>query len=251
MLKKYIAVAAVFLSITNNAIANTDESFLENYNRFMFGINYQVDKYTLKPLAKGYRFITTSGIRSSVSDAFSNVTEPVSAANYLLQGKFVKSANSLGRFVVNSTLGLAGFFDVAQGWGLEKDKTNFDETMSGWCVPDGPFFIIPFMGPSTPRAIVGFSVDGFGNPIYLATRHQATVVDKVAFAYSALYMVSAREQALDFLDEFEKNSVDYYTAIRSAFIQNRQQLNAKCPSSNSVEKPSYDFDFEVEEDSEF
>ncbi|MBR6327815.1 MAG: VacJ family lipoprotein, partial [Alphaproteobacteria bacterium] len=101
---------------------SAQDSKLETYNRAMFNFNYQFDKYTLKPLAKGYKAVTTQSMRNRVSSFFANLTEPASAINNLLQGEFKNTGVSLARFTINTTLGLLGTFDVASGWGVEKKK---------------------------------------------------------------------------------------------------------------------------------
>lgn len=106
-----------------------DDPF-EGYNRAMFSFNYQVDKYVIKPVAEGYRAVTTPFIRERISSVIDNLKEPVSAGNHLLQADPEASVKSLSRFVINSTLGLVGMFDVAEGWGLPKDKTTFNETFA-------------------------------------------------------------------------------------------------------------------------
>ena len=118
---------------------------LETYNRAMFSFNKKVDKFVIRPVAKGYKKVTNKYIRTRVSNFFNNIGEPISAANHILQGKFSASGENLGRFVLNTTLGVVGLYDVASSLGLEKNKTGFDETMATWCMPDGPFVILPFV----------------------------------------------------------------------------------------------------------
>ena len=145
-----------------------DDPF-EGYNRAMFSFNYQVDKYVIKPVAEGYRAVTTPFIRERISSVIDNLKEPVSAGNYLLQADPEASVKSLSRFVINSTLGLVGMFDVAEGWGLPKDKTTFNETFAKWCIPQGPFIVLPLLGPSTPRAATGMALDFVFDPCLLYT----------------------------------------------------------------------------------
>jgi len=127
--KHYITAIALLCTISTQALAS-DDSWLESYNRAMFDFNMNVDKYVLKPVAKGYRAITTQDIRNRVTSFVSNVNEPVSTINHTLQGSFKKTLVSAARFAINSTLGLAGTFDVADGWGLKKSETGFDNTLA-------------------------------------------------------------------------------------------------------------------------
>lgn len=223
-----------------------ENSVLESYNRAMFDFNNYFYHYLLMPLARGYRNITTPSVRRSVRNSLDNIREPVSTGNFLLQGNVKDSAITVGRFLINSTLGLFGLFDVADGWGLKKKTTGFDETFAKWCIPDGPYLILPFIGSATPRSTVGMGLGFVFDPVYWATRHDANVSDKATYAYAALQAITIMEANMDFLNDLERNSVDYYTAVRSAYLQNRKNMG--CASSDDVVNAtaSYDFDFDIE-----
>ena len=222
-----------------------DDPF-EGYNRAMFSFNYQVDKYVMKPVAEGYRAVTTPFIRERISSVIDNLKEPVSAGNHLLQADPEASVKSLSRFVINSTLGLVGMFDVAEGWGLPKDKTTFNETFAKWCIPQGPFIVLPLLGPSTPRAATGMALDFVFDPVYWATYQDANVHDKASWGYAIAQGITAREAALDILDDLERNSVDFYATMRSAYLQNQSKL--KCFNDVSKDENTYDFDFGIEDE---
>lgn len=243
MFKRFIACVAVFSSISLPAFSMEDDSWLEAYNRGMFGFNMTVDKYLLKPVAKGYRAITTQSIRNRVTSAIDNTEEPVSALNHLLQLQPKKNLKSIGRFLINTTLGLGGMFDVAEGWGLKKEPTGFDETLASYCVPDGPFFVAPLLGVYTIRSATGDLADGFANPIYWGAINDKNYSAKISYGYAGIKAINSRERSLDLLDDLEKNSVDFYSTVRSAYLQNRQKMN-QCGSNNV---PSYDFDFDDED----
>ncbi len=254
MIKKNIIGAALvaLLTVSMPALAaNEDDSALEKYNRAMFEFNTGFDDYVMKPVAKGYRAVTTEFIRQRVRNFFENLKEPVFAINHTLQAQPSATGKSLGRFIINSTLGLLGTFDVASGWGLEKNKTDFDKTLAAWCVPDGPFFMLPILGPSTPRHTVGIAGDVMMHPItwadYYTTFNQDWERYSFYYGLTALGFVSLREENLEFLDDLTKNSVDAYSTIKSAFIQNRLKLNV-CADKNAEAAPaSYDFDFDEED----
>ena len=222
-----------------------DDPF-EGYNRAMFSFNYQVDKYVIKPVAEGYRAVTTPFIRERISSVIDNLKEPVSAGNYLLQADPEASVKGLSRFVINSTLGLVGMFDVAEGWGLPKDKTTFNETFAKWCIPQGPFIVLPLLGPSTPRAATGMALDFVFDPVYWATYQDANVHDKASWGYAIAQGITVREAALDILDDLERNSVDFYATMRSAYLQNQSKL--KCFNDVSKDENTYDFDFGIEDE---
>ena len=212
----------------------------------MFSFNYQVDKYVIKPVAEGYRAVTTPFIRERISSVIDNLKEPISAGNHLLQADPEASVKSLSRFVINSTLGLVGMFDVAEGWGLPKDKTTFNETFAKWCIPQGPFIVLPLLGPSTPRAATGMALDFVFDPVYWATYQDANVHDKASWGYAIAQGITAREAALDILDDLERNSVDFYATMRSAYLQNQNKL--KCFNDVSKDENTYDFDFGIEDE---
>ncbi|MBQ8677133.1 MAG: VacJ family lipoprotein [Alphaproteobacteria bacterium] len=241
--KKIVAVILAGLALNTSAYA--DDGWLETYNRGMFDFNMKADKYVLKPLAKGYRAVTTPDVRLHVRDFISNVKEPSFSANHLLQGNVDKTFVSVARFAINSTLGLGGFFDVAEGWGLKKSETGFDETLARYCVPDGPFFVAPLFGPFTIRSGVGYAVDGVSTPVYWGAMNDKNYSAKISYGFAALSAISARERGLELLDDLEQNSVDFYSTVRSAYLQNRQKMNSICASTNAA--PGYDFDFDDED----
>ncbi len=241
-----VSCASTSQKVTTTADEHEQEDSLESFNRSMFEFNYQFDKYVLKPLAEGYRAITNQFIRDRVRGVFSNLREPLSAGNYILQAEPTASAKSLSRFVINSTLGLAGMFDVAEGWGLPKDRTGFNETFAKWCVPQGPFIVLPFLGPSTPRSAVGLAFEFVFDPVFWTTYHDANIHDKIAYSYAAAQAITLRESGLELLDDLERNSVDFYATMRSAYLQNQSKL--RCFRDSEKEENTYDFDFGIEEE---
>lgn len=255
MIKKSILLPAVLASVlttascasTGNNNPHEDNDSLESYNRAVFKFNYQVDKYVLKPIAEGYRDITSESVRNRVNSFLSNIKEPLYAGNHLLQGNFKQAGIEVYRFAINTTLGIGGLFDVAEGWGFPKQKTNVDETLATWCVPDGPYFMLPFIGPSTPRAATGLVAETVFDPVYWATYNDANVRDKITYTYWGVKAIATREQALDLLNELERGSVDFYSTMRSAYLQNRKDMGCRSTDDNAQ---TYDFDFGLEDEDE-
>lgn len=193
---------------------NTDP--LEGYNRAMFTFNEAADRWILKPVARGYRGLTPDFVERGVSRMFSNLGEVLTIANDVLQGKFGQASNDTGRLLVNSTLGLAGFFDVAQKAGLEKsDGEDFGQTFGVWGVGEGAYVVLPLLGPSTLRDAPGRFLDGFLNPIgeigHVPTRNQI---------YGA-QMVSLRA---DLLEAEKLITGDKYTFVKDVYLQRREYL---------------------------
>lgn len=218
----------------------------EAYNRAMFKFNYQFNKYVMKPVTRGYRAITNQYARDRISLALSNLKEPLYAANHLLQGDLKGSGISVARFAVNSTLGLAGTYDVAGGWGWERERADFDSTLAKWCIDDGPYIVLPFYGPSTPRAAVSLLVDSAANPLFWATYNDANIRDKVMYSYTAVSAVAKFDANLELLDDLERNSVDFYATMKSAYMQNRKNMGC-INDSKADDAVTYDFDFDIDD----
>ena len=243
--RRYICLCGLVLITTacSTAVAQSnDGSALETYNRAVYNFNTQFQKYILKPIAKGYRKITTPYARERISNAMLNIKEPIFAINHVLQGDPLQSGKDIARFAVNSTLGLVGTYDVAGlGWNLPREKTGFDATLTTWGVGDGPFFMLPFIGPSTPRAATGLIGDSLVNPVYWATIHDANVHDKIYYPYMAVNAISQYEAGMDMLDDLERNSVDFYETMKSAYMQNRR-------GKADTDSISYDFGMDDEDE---
>lgn len=188
----------------------------EGFNRKVFVFNDTLDTYALKPVAKGYRAITPDPVEDGVSRMFSNVGEIVNVVNDLLQGKFRQAGNDTGRFLVNTTIGLVGFFDVADDLGMPKNEgEDFGQTLGVWGVGEGPYLVLPLLGPSTlrdgPAKFVDFLVDPISEIDHVPTRNQILGVE----------VVSGRA---DLLKAEELISGDKYSFIRDVYLQRREYL---------------------------
>ena len=252
MHKKMLLLIVAFglCSCAVSSVENTDDGGLEAYNRAMFKFNYQLDKKVVKPIAQGYKKITNQFIRNRVSSFFNNIEEPRYMANNLLQGEIKNTGISAGRFLINSTLGLLGTFDVASGWGLDKKKNTFDATLAKYCIPDGPLVVVPAVGFSTPRHMVGWFADSYTSPLYWSVANSDTEKSTIALVgATGVKYVNLRAENMDLLDGLEQSSVDYYEATKSAFMQNRKKFISLCSKNeHSDDVLSYDFDFEEEFD---
>ena len=137
----------------------------EGMNRVIYGFNDGVDRVLLKPIATGYRFITPDPVERGVRNVFGNLAYPTVIVNNLLQGKPGAAISDTGRFIVNSTVGVAGIFDVASNIGLEEHDEDFGQTLAVWGVGSGPYVVLPFLGPSTLRDAFGIPADRATNVI--------------------------------------------------------------------------------------
>jgi len=184
-------------------------------NRGIYGFNDRLDRWFLKPVARGYRKVMPDPFEDGVSNFFDNLQTPGIALNQFLQGKPGAGFNDVGRFLVNSTLGVAGLFDVASRFGMIEHEEDFGQTLAYWGIPQGPFFVIPVRGPSTVTYAVGMIGDAFTNPIQF--------VENVALRNSlyGLYFVDLRKRLLS---AEELISGDEYLFIRDAYLQRREYL---------------------------
>lgn len=200
---------------------------LEGLNRTTFKVNETVDDYVLKPVAKGYQAVTPGFVRSGVSNAFSNIGDVGTSVNNLLQGKPANAISDVGRFLVNSTLGVLGLFDVATGMGLEKHEEDFGQTLGRWGVGSGPFLVLPILGPSTLRDTAAKPVDSYtGYTRYMGhvpTRNSTQALDIINFRANLLNTTSTLDEA----------SLDKYQFIRDAYLQRRlsQVYDGKAPQA--------------------
>ncbi|TQV78705.1 VacJ family lipoprotein [Exilibacterium tricleocarpae] len=188
----------------------------EGFNRSMFAFNDGVDTYFLKPVAKGYRAITPDPVENSVSNVFGNLLEIRNVINDVLQWKWGKAGNDSGRFLINSTIGIAGLFDVAAKMGLERnDGEDFGQTLATWGVGSGPYLVLPLFGPSNVRDGLSFPIDAFSDPIryidHVPTRNSINGVQLISTRAGLL-------QAESLI------SGDKYVFFRDAFLQRREYL---------------------------
>ncbi|MBE9516851.1 MAG: VacJ family lipoprotein [Proteobacteria bacterium] len=191
----------------------------EGFNRSIYIFNDTVDDYVLKPVAEGYEFITPVIVRKGISNFFSNLLEPTVIINDLLQGKLVNFTSDTGRFLINSSIGIGGLFDVATPMGLRQHKEDFGQTLGVWGLPDGPYLVLPFIGPKGVR-------DGFGWIGDLGTS-PFTYAEPAAAAWGgyALDVVDTRARMLGTKDVLDQAaSDDVYIFVREAYRQKRLGL---------------------------
>ena len=142
------------------SFANDDDPW-ESWNRSVFKFNEALDRYTLKPLGQAYRNVAPQAVDDAVTNVFSNLGEPIIVVSDLAQGKFLQALSDSTRFVVNSTVGILGVFDVARHIGLEKHNEDVGQALAFWGVESGPYVMLPFLGPSTVRDTAGFAFETF------------------------------------------------------------------------------------------
>lgn len=188
----------------------------EGFNRAMFRFNDTADRWFLKPVAVSYRQITPIFMQTGVSNFFSNLHEINNVLNDVLQWKWGQAGNDTGRFLLNSTVGIGGLFDVAQHMGLERsDGEDFGQTLAVWGVSSGPYVVVPLLGPSTVRDFPGEVVEWYTNPI--------TYVDENSVEYT-VKMVDVIQTRASLLQAESLLQGDRYVLLRDAYLQRREFL---------------------------
>ncbi len=205
---------------------------LEPTNRAIFAFNQAVDRAIIKPVAQGYRRAVPEFGRDRVDDFLTNASEPLTFIHDVLQGEFSRAGTTAGRFVLNTTFGVLGIMDVAEPMGLPGHSEDFGQTLAVWGVPDGPYLMLPLLGPSNPRDGVGRGVDWFADPVTIG----ANEGDLDGFTWGRMGgdAINTREKYLDVLDDIERSSLDYYASIRSMYRQNRARRISNASNENEL-----------------
>ena len=216
------SITGVFISLLMAASlagcatqANRDP--LEGLNRGIYKFNDVADKAVIRPVAGAYKAVLPSPVRTGVNNFFDNLSTLTTMFNNLLQFKFSKAADDAGRFVINTTFGIAGLIDVASMDSVPKNNEDFGQTLGHWGVGPGPYLVVPLKGPSTVRDTAGFAVDtAFFDPIYqlndVRTRNQLYI----------LKVVDTRAQYLPASDLLDEAALDPYAFMRDAYLQRRE-----------------------------
>ncbi len=214
---------------------------LEPINRAIFSFNNVADKIVLEPIAKGYKKLP-SPLQSGISNFLSNLRTPLVVVNQLLQGQGKNSVESTGRFLVNSTLGVFGLFDVADRFGLEEKEEDFGQTLATWGVGDGFFVVLPLFGPSNLRDTTGMVMTMVTDPMnaYFVSEGEAWIVPM----RTAVNAVDQRSKIIDEVNALRDNSVDYYAAVRSSYYQNRNAAINNIDDSELTPLPLISIEFE-------
>lgn len=236
---RHFKLIFILLAVTITGCASTGtnpQDPYESWNRKVYSFNKTMDKVVSRPLTVGYKAVTPDFVESGVSNVFSNLEDIPNFLNNLLQGKPGDSLSDLARFVVNSTLGIVGLWDPASSMGLEKHDEDFGQTLATWGVGDGPYMMLPFLGPSTVRDSFALPVDSTTDPInqieHVRTRNQINLIE----------LLDKRSGVMS-LEEQLESATDEYAFLRDVWLQNRKYkiYDGELPM---------DDDFECEEEDE-
>jgi phospholipid-binding lipoprotein MlaA len=221
-LKKGIVCAAVattaMLSGCASLTSQEENDPLEYVNRGIYNFNEKADKYVLEPVAKGYQFVAPVVVDESITNFFSNLDDVVVFVNDVLQLKFNQALSDGGRFVVNTTVGLLGFVDMATDMGMPKHNEDFGQTLGAYGVGTGPYIVLPILGSSTLRDTVGIYGDSFVDPI------QQLEDSDAMWTTIVLKGIDARADLITTKKIADQASLDPYEFRRSAYFQRRNYL---------------------------
>lgn len=224
--KRFLLSATLASTVVLGACASNDERHLgdvydpwEPYNRAVFSFNRGVDYVLLDPVTEVYRFIVPDAFRMAIANFLKNIKSPVYLANELLQGDWDGATLVTKRFIFNTFTGFGGIVDTASWEGMNYEPEDFGQTMAVWGVGSGPYTVLPFFGPSTMRDGFGMIGDYAMDPInWYAWNHENTDVDTIRMGATVL---TVKDQVLDLQKDLRANSLDYYAATRSVWLQRR------------------------------
>ena len=254
---KFIFTFLIAFMLTSNVNAGTDgenklsnknskpvKDCFEKLNRGTFALNQGLDKTIFKPVAKGYRTLPRQ-VRTGTSNVLVNLSSLITIPNNILQGDFKTAGVNTGRFVVNTTVGILGIFNVAKEMGFSKyEKEDYGQTLGVWGVGAGCYVVLPILGPSTVRDTTGSFINILGgDPWYNASTHgNNEYLDKSDYMLTkALTGVDFRAKNIDSFDNLEKNSIDFYASVRSLYLQDRKK---KIENKNATIEIMYEGDWE-------
>lgn len=220
---------------------------IELFNRFSFAFNLALDTLVFKPTAATYRFLLPSEVRNSVQNFFRNLSTPVVLANDLFQGEMDRAGDTFMRFIINSTIGVLGLFDMAADMGYPYHDEDFGQTLAVHGAGEGAYLVIPIFGPSSFRDGIGKVVDHFLDPLtYVGQYYDA---EDWMMARTVISGIDTRSRHIDELDDLKRDSIDFYARIRSLYRQKRQNDINNGEFEGDTPTPGlYSFEFEFEDD---
>ncbi len=218
-------LSGLLVALTLAGCASTDNDPWRGWNEGAQAFNDSVDRNLLKPLAQGYQWVTPEFVDKSVTNAFSNVNDIGVTVNDLLQFKLLQSGMDLSRLLVNSTVGIGGLMDVGTMMDLPKHNEDFGQTLAVWGLPSGPYLVLPFYGPGSPRETLGLVGDAFMNPLTYISMFGGTTAAASTAGAKFVEIVDNRAQLLStgkIVDEATNS--DRYDFIKNAYQQRREYL---------------------------
>jgi phospholipid-binding lipoprotein MlaA len=250
-MKKILITSLLSLLIIFSANAGTDgvnnlsknkpkqvKDCFERLNRGTFALNQGLDKVILKPVAKAYRSLP-SPVRTGTSNVLINLSSLITIPNNILQGQIKTAGVNTGRFIINTTVGILGIFDVAEKMGFsEYEKEDYGQTLAVWGVGPGCYIVLPVLGPSTIRDTAGSFINVMGgDPYYNVSAHGNNhYLDRSDYMLTkTMTAIDFRSKTIDSFDNLEKNSLDFYASVKSLYLQDRQRKIANTKKNATIE----------------
>ena len=253
MFKKLALITTIILFSAFSANAGSDGELIlkknqptevkdcfENLNRATFAFNQALDGILFQPVASAYR-VLPSPIKTGVSNSLDNLSTLVTIPNNILQGELKKAGVNSGRFVINTTIGILGFIDVAQHLGFpEYEKEDYGQSLATMGVGPGCYLVLPVLGPTTTRDAAGLIGNVFIDPVYHLTHNSETDIivgnenlsEHNYYYYRGTDAVDFRSKNIESFESLEENSIDFYASLKSLYLQNRQQKILNSPTSS-------------------
>ncbi len=229
-----LAFALVLALGAAAAASERDADPWRGMNEETHGLNEGIDRHAFEPVARGWRKMTPSPLRNRVRSFFDNLNLPRTIVNDLLQGELGSGARHTVRFLVNSTLGIAGLFDPAGMSDIEHDPEDFGQTLGVWGIGPGPYLVLPLYGPSSLRDTIALPFDLALNPTFW-------VGEAAVSGANAIGLVNQRSDALELISGGRESAIDYYAFVRDAWLQNRERV-----VTDGASAPDEDF-YDIEE----
>ncbi len=248
----YMAASAVltFAVLTGSAWAQGEvddvNDPIEGFNRAIFNFNLKFDRAILKPAAKGYRAVLPEPGRDIVKNFLDNLRTPIILANDILQGKPGRAGHTVHRFLFNTTLGLGGLFDLVGDLGMEGHDEDFGQTLAVWGVGEGPYLVLPILGPRPPRDAIGLAVDN----VLFDPLGYVDLAFYIGLGRTAIRGVDERSRHIESLDEIEETSIDFYATIRSLYRQRRSDEIRDGAPPPTIPIPNISLEFDEDDGKE-
>ncbi len=250
-MNRILKIVILSLFITSSSMADSDgqnelskntngqvKDCFEGINRAVFSFNEGLDNLLIEPIAKGYRSLPAP-LRSGTSNVLTNLSSLITIPNNVLQGQVKTAGVNTGRFIINTTIGIFGLFDVAQAMGFpEYEKEDYGQTLGVWGVGSGCYLVLPVLGPSTIRDTAGSFINVMGgDPYYNVSTHgNNEFLDKSDYMLTkVLTGVDFRAKNIESFENLEKNSMDFYAAVKSLYLQDRKRKIANTKPSATIE----------------
>ncbi len=198
--------------------ATAENDPLEPTNRALFDFTLAVDRNLTRPIAIGYREVLPQPLRIVIRNFLDNLRSPVIFINDVLQGEPERAGTTFARAVVNTSVGVGGLFEVAEGWGMPKHSEDFGQTLAVWGVGEGSYLLVPLLGPSNTRDLFGFGVDFVLDPLFYVRWGDERYIPWTRYG---VHLIDLRSRTIEQVDDIERTSADFYAATRSLYRQNR------------------------------